>query len=255
MDGDDDSQPPRGLIDAGAKARFAAALRAGLHRADAAAAAGFNLNALYNARARDPLFRLACDFAIALCALDDRAAAAAAIPAEDTPTRIAPQGNRLLQRRRMRWVRFTEERQQIFLNHFAGTADAQAAAAAAGVTYHAVRAHWRKNPEFAAAWDDALAQAYALLEAELVRQRLQAQARLAENIEPTGEMAQEFERVMKLLTRWDRRGGRIGPRTRDPLPAVRWTFDEAIDALEKKLQALGVRRGLLPPPPYPDEEA
>ena len=161
--------------------------------------------------------------------------------------RIAPTRGRLLQRQKMRWVKFNEKRQQIYLDHFAGTADAQAAAAAAGVTYAAVRAHGRKHPEFEAAESEALRYAYARLEAEAVRQRLEAQRRLSENLEPTGEVAEEFERVMKLLARYDRKDGRVAWREVGPGNRQRRTFDEAIEALDKKLNALGIRRGILPP--------
>jgi hypothetical protein len=85
------------------------------------------------------------------------------------------------------------------------------------------------------------------LEAEAVRQRLEAQRRFSENLEPAGEIAQEFERVMKLLARFDRRDGRVGRREVGHGSRQRWTFDEAIRALDKKLNALGIRRGVLPP--------
>lgn len=245
----DSGPPPRRLIDGEAKSRFLTGLRAGAARDAAAAAAGFPLKSLYGARRRDPVFRLAWTWAMALSAADEQAARGKdAAAGDDVPVRIAPQGGRLLQRRRMRWVRFTEARQQIYLDHFAATADAEASAAAAGVCSATVRAHRRKHPEFAAAAGAALHEAVASLEAEAVRQRLDMQRRLIENLEPKGEMAAEFERVMKLLARWDRRDGRIGPREIRHGRQRRWTFDEAIAALDKRLRALGVRRGLLPPP-------
>ena len=243
----DSGRPARRLIDTAAKARFLASLRAGAAREAAASEAGFPLKSLYGARRRDPVFRLGWLWALELSAADEQAARASAAPAGDVPIRIAAQGNRPLQRRRMRWVRFTEARQQIFLDHFAATADAGAAAEAACVCYATVRAHYRKHPEFAALWEEALRQAVVGLEAEAVRQRLEMQRRLAENLEPKGEMAAEFERVMKLLARWDRRGGRVGPREVHRGHLKRWSFDEAIEALDKKLRALGLRRGLVPP--------
>jgi hypothetical protein len=252
MGGNSDSQAaPRRLIDDEARRRFLEALRAGATRETAAEASGFPLGSLYNVRARDPVFRMAWEWAMDLYCIEGRAGelarpSADAQPGDGVAVRIAPQGGRLLQRRTMTWVRFTPSRQQIFLDHFAGTADAHAAAAAAGVSYATVRSHYRRNPEFAAAWHEALRIAYATLEAEAVRQRLEAQRRLADNIEPAGEMAREFDRVMKLLARWDRREGRVGARDRRPGPG-RWTFDEAIAALDKRLRDLGVRRGLIPP--------
>jgi hypothetical protein len=245
----DSARPPQRLIDAAAKARFAAALRAGAARAEAAAQAGFALKSLYRARQRDPVFRLGWIWALELSAADEQAARGRARGDEAgagaaVPVRIAPQGGRPLQRRRMRWVRFTEARQQIFLDHFAGTADAHEAAEAAGVCYATVTAHRRRHPEFAAAWDAALREAVVRLEAEAVRQRLEMQRRLADNLEPSGEMAAEFERVMKLLARWDRRDGRIGAREVGHGRQRRWSFEEACVALDKRLRSLGLRHGI-----------
>jgi hypothetical protein len=245
MDEETESAPPlRRLIDAPVKAHFLSELRAGASREAAAAACGFPLASLYNARGRDPLFRFAWEWARDLAAIDERGGELALRTAEGETVRIAPHNRRLLQRRRMSWVRFTERRQQIYLDHFAGTADAEAAAAAAGVSSATVQAHCRKHPEFAALRDETLRFAYAKLEAEAVRQRLEAQRRLRENLQPKGELAQEFERVMKLLARYDRRDGRVGPREIGHGRQRRWTFEEAIEALDKKLRALGVRRGI-----------
>lgn len=249
MDEDDLQKPPRRLIDEADKTRFIELLRAGASREDAAAAAGFPLGSLYNVRARDSVFRLAWEWALDLAAIDERGGELSRRTADGEPgDRIAPKRGRLLQRQKARWVKFTEKRQQIYLDHFAGTADAQAAAAAAGVTYAAVRAHGRKHPEFEATESEALRYAYARLEAEAVRQRLEAQRRLSENLEPTGEIAEEFERVMKLLARYDRKDGRIARREIGRASRQRLSFDELIRALDKALNALGVRKGILPPP-------
>jgi len=251
MEGDDSEQGRRRIGEAD-KARFLDSLRAGASREEAAAAAGFPLGSLYNARGRDGVFRRAWEWALELAAIDERGGELARRAAGGGPDdRIAPKNGRLLQRQRMRWVKFTEGRQQIYLDHFAGTADAEAAAAAAGVTTHTVNAHARKHPEFAAVEAEALRLAYARLEAEAVRQRLEAQRRLSRNLEPTGELAQEFERVLKLLNRYDRRDGRIAAREVGPGHQQVTSFEEAIETLDRKLRALGVRRGVLPPEEEP----
>ena len=252
MDGESDSRPRRRLIDTGVKARFVGALHRGVSREAAAALAGFPLQSLYGARARDPLFRSAWEWAMDLACIDERGGRLSRRGEDGETVRIAPQKGRLLQRRRMRWVKFTDKRQQIYLDHFAGTADSEAAADAAGVSTDTVRAHARKHPEFAAAESDALRFAYAALEAEAVRQRLEAQRRLSANLEPTGEIAAEFERVMKLLARYDRRDGRVAARERAPLPGQAWTFEAAIAELDKALDSLAIRRHLLPGPPDED---
>ena len=228
------------------------ALRAGGTRKQAAAAAGLPARKIDSWRGHDAVFRYACLLAMELHDLEQgQAKVLAALQFEggggDAP-HIAPNVNRPLQRRSSKRLKFNENRQQAFLNHFAATADANASAAAAGVCVATVNKRRRKYPDFAAAWQDALTHAVALLEAEAVRQRLAAQSRLSDNLEPSGEMAQEFERVMKLLARWDRKGGGIGPRPRAPAPKEAWTFEEAIEALEKRLRALGhLKGGDLPP--------
>jgi hypothetical protein len=217
MDENDSDKLPRRLIEERDKARFLSLLRDGTGREEAAAAAGFPLGSFYNVRKRDLIFRLGWEWAMDLAAIDERGGELSRRAAEGKPDdRIAPKNGRLLQRQKMRWVKFTAKRQQIYLDHFAGTADSEAAAAAAGVTTHAVRAHGRKNSEFEAAESEALRHAYARLEAEAVRQRLEAQRKLSDNLEPTGEIAEEFERVMKLLARYDRKDGRVARRAPSP---------------------------------------
>jgi len=247
-----DSNNVRRLIDGAVKSRFVAALRCGRDREVAAAEVGFPLQSLYAARNRDPLFRQAWEWAMDLYAWYEKVGQPLP-PADDgVEVRIAPQGGRPLQRRRMNWVKFNESRQQIFLDHFAGTADEGAAAAKAGVCVATVHVHMRRSPEFAAARQEALAHAVALLEAESVRQRLAAQRRLIDNLNPSGEVTQEFERLMKLLQRWDRRHGGTGPRPRPAIARQAWTFETAIVALEKRMLALGfIKPGEGPDAPEP----
>ena len=236
------SKHKRRLIDETVKAQFVGELRSGRLLAEAAEAAGFLLDSFYTARRRDPLFRHAWDWAVDLHAWYARAGAPQEASEDGVAVRIAPQRNRPLQRRRMNWVKFNESRQRLFLDHFAATADARAAATEAGISSDTVNVHKRRNPEFAAAWQEALDHAVALLEAEAVRQRLTAQSRLTEALNPAGEMAEEFERVMKLLQRWDRRRGAAGAGGARPPESRAWTFEEAITALDGKLRALGLRR-------------
>ncbi|HMG47519.1 MAG TPA: hypothetical protein VK614_08690 [Allosphingosinicella sp.] len=253
----DSAGPARRLIDTVVKVRFLASLRAGAHRDAAAREAGFSPRALYTARRRDPVFRLGWAWALELSAADEReqeraarvrdggpADAGADAGADGDGIEITPNNQRALQKRKVRSVRFGAARRKIFLDHFAGTADAFAAAEAAGVSYSTVYQHRARDPQFAEDWDTALRQSYVLLEAESVRQRLAAQAKLRETPEPTGEMAKEFERVMLLLARMDRRDGRIGTREVQHGRQRRWTFEEAMVALDKRLRALGLRHGI-----------
>ncbi|HEV2747680.1 MAG TPA: hypothetical protein VGW34_10325 [Allosphingosinicella sp.] len=233
-------------IDAAAKAAFLAAFRGGARREEAAKAAGFALNSFYRAAQRDPAFRTALDEA--------HAASAAAERGLGGETRARSNNLRIFQSRRMRHVRFTAARQEVFLAHFSWSCDVVAAAAAAGVSESTVYAHRRKDPAFAAAFQEALEQAYVRLEAEAVRQRLAAQERLRAAIdraEPgaapaAADEAAEFERVMRVLARWDRKNGAVGPREWGHGRQKCWSFEEAIVALDSKLCALGVRRGVVP---------
>jgi len=250
MDEQPDSQAPRKRrVDAAAKAAFVAALRGGARRHAAAKAAGFSANAFYHARESDPAFALAWRFALELSAIDARAT-----PPPPGSAPIAANANRPLQARGERRRRFDDDRKRIFLDYFAGTADANAACAAAGISYSAYTAHYRKDPEFRAACDEALAVAVAGLEAEAVRQRVEAQRNLREGLCPAGEISKEFDRVMQLLARYDRRDRRYGRRERHYGRLKRWSFEEAIVALDKYLRALGARHGIqaepivLPPP-------
>jgi hypothetical protein len=263
-----DSKRRHGRVDEAAKLRFVEAIRAGAPREEAAASAGFTATAFYYARERDPVFRRAWLWALELSGIDERSSRAAASEPAPPHTIIAPNANRRLQRRVVRRRLFDDARKRIFLDNFAGTADAHAAAAAAGVGYSTVVQHRRKDPEFADAWDEALHVAYALLEAETLRQRLEAQQRFREAPCPTGEMTKEFDRALQLLARYRRPDGRLGMRETSRGRERRWSFDEAIHALDAKLRAMGVRYGItgvepiaLPAPepeeaprPHPDEE-
>jgi len=247
---------PGRRIDEAAKTRFLTGLRAGLKRADAAKAAGFSTTAFYHARERDPVFALAHAWALDLSAADGRAERCVrALPGTGE---ITPTGGRRLQRRHVRRPRFDDRRKRIFLDHYAGTADAEAACAAAGIAYSTFTQHRRKDPEFRAACDEALAIAYAAMEAEALRARLEAQRNLRAGICPAGEAAKEFDRQLKLLERHDRRDGRIGLREVGPGGQQRADFWEFIAAADRKLCALGARHGIhaepiRPPRPEPGE--
>lgn len=167
----DSPEPPRG-IDAAAKAAFLAALRDGAPREDAAAAAGFSLTGFYGARRRDPAF--AADWADAL-AQPAAATRRTKAYADRGEVRIASANHRVWQKRRRTHVRFTLERQEIFLEHFAATGDTRASAKAAGISESTVNLHRRIYPEFADLFREALAIALPRLEAEALRLRREAQ--------------------------------------------------------------------------------
>ena len=240
-------------IDAAAKAAFVAGLRKGLCREEAAAAAGFSLTGFYGARRRDPAF--AADWAAAL-EQPPAAQRRARAYAERGEVRIAPANRRLLQRRR-RHVRFTAGRRELYVTRLAETCDGVAAAEAAGIHPATARLHRRLNPVFDAACREALDQGIVFLEAEAVRQRLAEAVRLRAAIERAGpvpppallaEQGAEFDRIMKLLARHDRKPHRpAGRLARGGGRRQAWTFDDSIVLLGKRLELFGISRGILPP--------
>ncbi len=246
----------RPVIDAAAKVAMLAALREGRRLGEVAAAYGVTLQAFYSARRRDPLFAAAWADAHRLSAEAERRIPlhqpAAGPPPRDElgEDKIVPNNRRLLQLRKMRHVRFDARRKGVFLACFARGCDLLAAAAAAGVCERTVYYHLRSDAAFAEAFRAALAEGFHRLEAEAVRGRLEAQRRLRAAIEaaeaagaplPLAEEGVEFDRAMKLLDRWDRRDGRLGRREVGAGGQRVWTFEEAIEALDKKMRDLGLR--------------
>lgn len=244
------------VIDAAAKVAMLAALREGRRLDSVAAGYGVTLQAFYSARRRDPLFAAAWRDAHALSAEAERRGPVEVEGETGDDLPIVSNNRRLMQRRRMRHVRFDERRKGIFLACFARSCDLLASAAAAGICERTVYNHLRGDPAFAEAFQAALEAGYRWLEAEAVRQRLEAQKRLRAAIEeagaagaplPLAEEGVEFDRVMKLLARWDRRGGRLGWREVGHGRRRPWTFEEAMAALGKRMRALGLRTGAPPP--------
>jgi hypothetical protein len=247
------SRAPERRIDAAAKAAFVAGLHQGLCREDAAAAAGFSLTGFYGARRRDRAFGAEWQRALAQPPAAERRARAYA---ERGEVRIAPANRRLLQRRRRRHVRFDAGRRELYVTRLAESCDSVAAAEAAGIHPSTARLHRRTDPDFDAACREALEQGYVLLHAEALRQRLEAQKRLRAVIERAGpvpppallaEAGAEFDRIMKLLARHDRKPPRPDSRFTPGGRRQLWTFEDSIVALDKALDAFGLRRAILPP--------
>ena len=256
MDGNHDPRAPERRIDAAAKTAFLAALRRGAPREDAAAKAGFSLTGFYGQRHRDPAF--AADWAAALAtrpAAERRARAYAERGRGEL--RIAPANRRRLQRRR-RYVRFTAERQQLFLARLAATADSKAAAAAAGVAISTVTLHRRKRREFAESCQEALALAWPKLEADALHLALIAQARLRHALEQgfaaglgrrpapcphcghIPDEAETFDRIMRLLALRDRKERRVEQTFKPGGRRQAMTFAQAIGELERYFRGMGI---------------
>lgn len=208
-------------------AAFIAALEAGATVAVAAKTAGCSVGTAYNRRRAEAAFRASWE---------------AAVEKSNRPWLIAPKNGRRLQKWKPRPIKFTAERKAIYLEHFAATCDADEAARLAGVGDSTVYTHRKQDPEFAAGWAEALDAGYRNLEAELARQRLAAAKRMKAAVAAGAaapDHAQEFERGLALLKHYANRRGRPEPRTRLARGDQKWSFGEAVAALEKKLKTLG----------------
>jgi hypothetical protein len=223
-----------------AKGLFLAGLKRGLSMEDAARNAGYSAGGFWKARKRDPAFDEAVEEMLEL---------------SNTPRFVSPGNNRRWQLRRIRRLRFVAWRKEVFLAHVAGTCDLEAAAEAAGVSPSTVHRHLAKDPDFAASFKAALEIGYPLLEAEALRQRLEARRLLREGIVPEGGIPREFGRILQLLQRWDRRNGALGPRQIAHGRRQTMSFEEAIADLDRYLAALGIPLVDEPPRPKKDKGA
>jgi hypothetical protein len=116
--------------------------------------------------------------------------------------------------------------------------------------------HRRRDPVFAEAHREALALCYPRLEEEAVRLGLAAQARLRAAIEAAGDnpppaLLEEdgalFDRILKLLARHDRKPRRPDGRFTPGGRRRAWTFEDAMRAIDKALDAMGIERIPMPP--------
>lgn len=134
---------------------------------------------------------------------------------------------------------FTEARRKRFLNHFAASCNARAAARAAGISESCVDAWRKKDPQFNAAWKEALKLGYARLEAELV-----LGARKALTIRPRNDAAarvgtMDAKTALAVLEGYRRSQGRdLG--TMWPHP---YDVDAVRRRLETKMRLLGLLGG------------
>lgn len=191
-------------------AAFVAALRGGALVEAAARRAGVAISTLYWRRKRDPLFAAAWDLAVALSA-------------------GAP-GRRL---------RFGAARRRRFLASFERSCNLLWACEEAGVHPATVYRHIERDPGFERRCRAALARGVARLERELAAERKARTARWARHeIVPIGRPTADFDETMKLLARWGRPDGTIGPRRVRHGWQKSWSFEDAIALLAKRLRAM-----------------
>jgi hypothetical protein len=164
--------------------------------------------------------------------------------------------NRRLQVTKRGWNRFDAAKRNIFLKWFAATANAAEAARQAGVGYSTVYDHRMADARFADAWDRALDQSYARLEAKLLQMQFEEAAGepidFDGSFEPPDAGVVDAAMAMQLLKQHktevtrirDERSARIGRRQKQ-LPThdrPRIASDaEMRRALVKSLRAFGAR--------------
>jgi transposase len=209
--------------------RFLEALRGGALVGEAAALAGAQVSTLYCRRGRDPLFAAAWEAAVALSCAGSGGQPAA-----------GGEARKPMKRR----VRLCARRRAALLRHVGETCDTKAAAAAAGVHKATVYRAMKRDAGLAADHRAALRRGYDALAREAgEREAARRERWRAWEINPVGEPSHNFDHVMRLLQRYDRPDGSIGPRFVRRGRMKRMDFDEAIALLDRRLRALDCRSG------------
>ncbi|HYD36985.1 MAG TPA: hypothetical protein VEA60_05195 [Allosphingosinicella sp.] len=213
-----------------ALAGFLAALRRGAAVVEAAAGVGVAVSGLYCRRKRDAAFDAAWRFA---------AEASSGWTWDDgTGRKARAEGTR-------RRLRFAGRRRAAFLLVLERDCNTNGAAAETGVHRSTVRRHLRRDAGFAQEAGEALRRGYAELERESAEARAAMQARIDSGerlraIEPRGRISRDFDEQMRLLARWDRRDGTLGPRRVRRGRMRSMSFDDAMVVLARRLRWMGI---------------
>jgi len=168
--------------------------------------------------------------------------------------RIIPNKNRRLQVAPTSRKLFDEAAKDEFLEWFAATGNCALSARKIGFHYRTVIRHWREDEVFGARCEEALRMGYPRLEELALRAAEEALKRAAAkrikgDRAPPGEhfrmdpmtavqLLREHKRHLAGLAGGSGRGAKPGP------PPKRWSFEEAMAALDKKLRSLGLRHGI-----------
>jgi hypothetical protein len=128
---------------------------------------------------------------------------------------------------------FTEARRRKFLNHLAATCNIKGACRSAGVSNSTVHEWLRKNEQFRADVDEALAQGCVEVRAELIRETKRS---LKPRPDPKVPPLVDAKTALAVLESCERNGGRrpgdIKPRRTD--------IEQVRTRLEKTMRALGL---------------
>lgn len=164
---------------------------------------------------------------------------------------IRPNKNRFKQATRTGGRKlFDAKRKATFLEWFAATCNVRLSAQQADICYHTAFKHRREDTEFAEAWDEALAQGYAALEAGLLADAIapDVDSELdrdgVESEQAPANSPLTFEQRMFLLREYRRRDGGSGPRPVGKPPTIQprvATEAEVEAALIKRLKQFALR--------------
>ncbi|MFL6771067.1 MAG: hypothetical protein ACJ8E4_05045 [Sphingomicrobium sp.] len=145
---------------------------------------------------------------------------------------------------------FDADRKAIFLEWFAATCNVKLSAEQADICYHSAFRHRREDSAFAEAWDAALAQGYAALEAGLLADAIAPDTDAGpvggetEGEPPPATSPLSFEQRMVLLKEYRRRDGGHGPRPVGKPPTIQPRIASEAEAeaeLIKRLKMFALR--------------
>lgn len=164
---------------------------------------------------------------------------------DDNQPEIGGGPGRRLQRRAARGSRqakpkrraFTPKRREAFLNHFAASCNAQAAARAVGISENCIYDWRKKDAQFNQGWKEALHQGYARLEAELVRESQKALKPRANKQAAVRVGTMDAKTALAVLESYRRSQGR-------DLGTV-WPHPYDVEAVHRRLEAKMRLLGLL----------
>jgi len=216
-----------------AEVAFLVALRGGAGVAAAAAEAGVALSTLYCRRRRDPLF----DSAWSLAA----EASSGWRWDEETGRKVRSAGT-------VRRLRFAGRRRAAFLAVLERDCNTDRAAGETGVNPATVRRHLQADPEFGRDAGEALRRGFEALGREREAAWAAIRAGIASGegqweIVPRGRITSDFDEQMRLMARYERRDGTLGPRRVRHGWMRSMSFEDAIVLLDRKLRWMGVEVG------------
>jgi hypothetical protein len=152
---------------------------------------------------------------------------------------IAAHKGRKLQKRTMRRKIFGKARQEIFLAELAASCNVRSAAGAAGICTTTAYLKRRTCPLFRAAWQEALEEGYARLEAAMLEAALKALRPKTKTGATPPITGMDATTAMHLLR--EHKKGLAGITERRGRAPGSAPIEEACDRLEKKLKVLKAR--------------